>query len=317
LSLVRVTEVTADWDENEESPPFLIDGVVSSSMTLLYGRSKCGKSTMASALAVALANGDKQFLGKQVYDSDHKVGIVAGDPGGTGEFGRRIHHALRPGVTVPILAPERPARPEVWEAVRDYVDKLGVTFLIIDNLSNFIPPGGSLSDDQAVNTIYDHIEQFPRGDIPVLVVAHVSDRMTEHGPQRTPSGSFVIRARPRWWWHMWQRNDGTAVNEFDGNEGTQHTITVSEPVGRPSFAVLATDTDPARGRRDRAAATMQRREEIQRYVLADCQGESNTKTAGMLAEKFGGTIPSHKTSLSQGRYGTRRNTAGQWEVVTP
>ena len=57
-----MTTVTNKYVPYQERPPFLVAGVLHSTMTLFYGEKGTGKSTLAAMLAAALANGARDFL---------------------------------------------------------------------------------------------------------------------------------------------------------------------------------------------------------------------------------------------------------------
>jgi energy-coupling factor transporter ATP-binding protein EcfA2 len=300
------TLITSDYDLSEEPLPFLVDGIIHESMTLLYGQTCSGKSTIAAALAVALANGETHFLGRKIANDGQRmtVGIVAGDPCGAREYTRRLVETKAIGSgRVYVNEPYRPTRHETWDEVRDAAQQYGWQFVVVDNLSSFVP--GSLNDDVSVKLFYEQIEQFPRDGIPVLVVAHTSDKWTDRGPSRIPMGSSLIRFGPRWWCNAY-RSGGYLQLEYDGNEGTPHRITVNEPNGIPSFEVVRTaDTDELRGQR-RSVETLAKRAGIREFVLAECQHLNGKETAKQIAEKFGGSESSHQTLLSRGGYGIKR-----------
>jgi hypothetical protein len=110
------TRVTKDSDLADEPLPFLVDGIVHESMTLLYGQTCSGKSTLAASLAISLGNGDGKFLGRNVERNGEPltVGIVTGDPNGGREYKRRIIESEYLGDTAEIYInePHRPTRGE-------------------------------------------------------------------------------------------------------------------------------------------------------------------------------------------------------------
>ncbi len=299
-----VTKLTKDFDLTDEPLPFLVDGIIHESMTLLYGQTCSGKSTVAASLAIALANGTTHFLGRQVERNGQPltVGIVTGDPNGGREYKRRIIESghLGKNAVIYVSEPHRPTRRETWDEVHEVADEQGWQFVIVDNLSSFVP--GSLSDDVSVKAFYEQIEDFPRREIPLLLVAHTSDKWSDHGPSRIPMGSSLIRFGPRWWINAY-RTGGYLHLDFDGNEGTPHSIVVNEPDGNPRFEVVRT----GEARLKRAPDTMAKRTKIRDYVLSECQGLNQAKTAEKVAETFGGKKSSHEVQLSRGAYYVRRD----------
>ena len=302
----RSTYITRDTDLTEEPSPFVVEGIIHESMTLLYGQTCSGKSTIAASLAIHLANGAPRFLGRPIMRPGRmNVGIVTGDPSGGNEYRRRIVKSglLDSGIGIYLNEPYRPTRKETWEEVHEQADDESWQFVIVDNLSSFVP--GSLSEDAAIKAFYEQIEVFPRMGIPVLLVAHTSDKWTEHGPSRIPMGSSMIRFGPRWWINAY-RSGGYLHLDFDGNEGTPHSIITTEPNGIPSFDVIRTlDTDEFRGQR-RGAETHAKRELIRTHVLTDCQALNGKDTAQALADRFGGSPSTHASALSKGDYRVKR-----------
>lgn len=172
---------------------------------------------------------------------------------------------------------------------------------------------GSLSNDDAIKALYEQIEWFPRQGIPVLLVPHTSDKWSEAGGySKIPIGSSLIRFGPRWWAFMY-RARGNAVIAFDGNEGTPHTITLTEPDGTPVFDVISVEDELA-ARRKRQEETRRKADEIRGYVLSECQGLNGQQTAAELAARFGGAASTHAGQLSRGGYGVRR-IDGRWQAA--
>ena len=158
---------------------FLIDGVLHRSLTLIYGQTNVGKSTIAASIAVALATGKNEWLGRSVSPAAHgPVVIVCGDPDSCYEYQERLYK-VRDEFTdksqhVEFVAPFRPVSPEGWEQVRSVVTETRAKVVIVDNLSAFI--GGTLSDDALIKQFYIEMDRFTRLGIAVLVLAYVSEK---------------------------------------------------------------------------------------------------------------------------------------------
>lgn len=303
----RTTTITKSYDIADEPLPFVVDGLVHQSMTLLYGRTCAGKSTLAAGLAAALANGHSTWLGHKINAAGPlRVGVIAGDPLGAREYTRRLvgTGAIGNGV-VDVNEPYRPTREETWDEVRDVAEANQWQFVILDNLSAFVP--GSLNNDDDIKALYMQVEAFPRAGVPVLILAHSSDKASTGSYSRIPLGSSLIRFGPRWWVCA-NRRGGKLHLDCDGNEGTPHGIILSEPDGTPSFDVLKRVTaDELRGRaRDRSAETAQKRDRTREFVLSECQSLSGKDTAVRIAERFGGAASTHEAQLSRGAYGLKR-----------
>lgn len=301
---VTTTLLTRDYDFAGEPPAFLVDGVVHRSVTLVYGQTCSGKSTLAASLAAHLANGAGEFLGRTIANGGEPmtVGIIAGDPLARPEYADQLvtSGAIGDG-KVYLSEPDLPVRAAAWAEVREQAADLGWQFVIVDNLSSFVP--GSLNSDDDVRSFYGELSDFPRRDVPVLVVAHTSDHAGERGYSRIPMGSSLIRFGPRWWCYA-RRGGGRLTLEFGGNAGAPHSIVVTEPDGTPYFEVLdaAGSDELAERRRSRARRTLDQRAEIGRYIADHCQGMSNSAAARAVAEQFDLNPETVRSYISKGVY---------------
>jgi hypothetical protein len=305
---------------------FLIDGVLHRSVTLIYGQTMAGKSTIAASIAVAIATGKGEWSGRPVSPAAHgPVVIVCGDPDSRYEYQERLCK-VRDEFTdesqfIELVAPFRPTSPEGWEEVRSVVAETGAKVVIIDNLSAFI--GGTLNEDAPIKQFYVETDKFARQGIAVLVLAHVSDKPGPDGrAARLPIGSALIRFGPRWWALAW-KGGGKVRLEFDGNSGGAWWLDLSEPDGIPRFEVLGSKTtgELREGRekraRDRDAKTRDDRSEVGDWVVTNCQGMNRERAAQAVEGAFRGYKASTaKTLLSSGAFGGVKQVARRpprWE----
>jgi hypothetical protein len=306
---------------------FLIEGVLHRSVTLIYGQTMAGKSTIAASIAVALATGKTEWAGRTVSPSGHgPVVIVCGDPDSRYEYQERLFK-VRDEFTaasqyIELVAPYRPTRPEGWEQIRRVVDETGAKTVIIDNLSQFT--AGSLSDDDLVKQFYAEVDEFARRGIAVLVLAHVSDKKGPDGQaSRLPIGSSLIRFGPRWWALAW-KGGGKVHLEFSGNGGGGWWLDLTEPDGTPRFDVLGGKTTGelregrVRRARERGEKTEDDRSAVGDWVIANCQGKNRKEAAGAVAGHFPGyQVETAKGFLSDGAFGGVKNvgtrSAPRWE----
>ena len=296
----KLTHITAEIPEGDDVSPFVIDGVLHRSTTLIYGQTEAGKSTVAAAIALAVAGNQPEWLGRPV--SRHgQVLIVAGDPDGEREYRQRLTNGRDQDIDV--YAPNRPAIPETWGEVAMIARQCDSTLVVIDNLSAFVP--GTLNDDYAIKQFYGQTDNIARDGAAVLIVAHTSEKSGEHGPSTKPMGSSYIRFGPRWSCYA-HRSRGSLVLDFDGNEADPWQLQVSKPNGRPeAFEVLAHigADELAERRSGRAQRQDDKRRRICQYVGEHRGSMTDAALAALIAEQFGGKISSHKTLLSRGAYG--------------
>ena len=278
----------ADYNPYAERPPFLVDGILHHTMTLLYGEAKSGKSTLAAALAAAMANGEPDFLGrKTTTGKPASVGIIAGDFGDDAAYGSQLRGVLNDGAAVRVYGLDRPPGRRVWEGLQLKARENRHSLIIVDNLTSFV--NGSLSDDVAVNALYDQLDVFIRDGVAVLVVAHTSEKPGEHGYKSPyPMGSSAIRARARWLWRVQPAKGDVIRLSFSGNYDAPHDIIVAAPRGVPRFDVVSTaDADElaqrrAERQRNRDRATLDANAKDARLVVDHCQGMTKADTARWL-----------------------------------
>ena len=314
------TTVTNRYVPYQERPPFLVAGVLHSTMTLFYGEKGTGKSTLAATLAAALANGAGDFLRQSIATTGRQsVGVIAGDFGDDEAYGDQLRNVLDDGAKVIVYGLDRPPVVKTWEGLQLAARRAKHGLVIVDNMTSFV--NGSLSDDISVNRFYDEMDKFVRDGRAVLVIAHSSEKSGEHGKSRLPMGSSVIRARARWTCFI-ESNYGNTRLTFDGNYGAPHQMIVSPPNGTAAFSVVSAigPEEFAAGKlarsRTRRAQTEARREGIADFVLESCQGLSQAVTAEKIEAQFDGAVSTHKTHLSRGAYGVMMDRAShQWVRV--
>jgi hypothetical protein len=308
-------KITKLSDPAAEQPPFLVKGILKHTITLMYGEAKIGKSTLAAALAAALADGKQEFLGKTITATGPvSVGVIAGDFGDGDAYAEQFR-LVTDADSITIYHVNRPPNRQLWDELRLDVQEAHHNLVIVDNLTAFIP--GSLNDDVSVNEFYDFMDGFARRDVAVLVIAHISEKTGEHGKSKYPMGSSAIRARARWLWRVERCRNGLRMT-FEGNGDAPHEMIVSEANGVPSFDVLSTTgSDELADRRDRKARERQQKTRDQRsqyrdFVIGECPHLNGAETAAAISARFGGAVSSHQSMLSKGAYGVRRQPGGGW-----
>jgi AAA domain-containing protein len=287
----------------DERPPFLVDGIVASTLTLLYGAPKSGKSTLAAALAVSVANGT-EFLGRPVNAiGTNRVAIVTGDPGDDDHYTRMIHRDVPAGSVRP-YAFSRPPMPEIWAKVCYEIQRDQTELCIIDNLVAFVP--GDVNDHRPVRVFHDQaIDQLTRDGIAVVLIHHTSEKRGDHGYSKTPMGNTAISAAARWKWRV-ETPDivGPSRLTFEGNYGPTHEMHVTRPAGAAHFDVLEVvePDELAQRRRNRQRATLDQRAAIGTFIATECQGLTQVDAASKVAQHFGLNPATVRTYIVKGIY---------------
>lgn len=252
--------------------PFLVDGVLHRSQTIIYGQTNAGKSMLSLSLGVSVASG-RNWCGRTVT-SNGDVAIVSGDPDGLYETYERLDK-VRDDVSegrIRIILPQRPMARETWFEVEQATE--GCSLMILDNLTQFVP--GSLNDDNAVKLVYEQLQGLSRRGMAVCVLAHTSDKKNEHGfSSDIPLGSTIIRTVPRWFVYM-KRSRGVLSVSMSGNSGGRPwEMTLTEPTDTPRFQVIDTVSadELAQKRQQRARKrgkeALDRNAQIAGYIAAN------------------------------------------------
>ncbi len=299
---IETFDFRSDTPMPEGPPPFLVEGVLHRSQTILYGQTCAGKSMLALSLAVAVASGQTRWLGQEIA-SGGRVAIVSGDPDGKYETLERLDK-VRPDLgagDIRLIMPERPMARESWFEIAGATE--GCRLMFLDNLTQFVP--GSLNDDNAVKLVYEQLQILSRRGMAICTLAHTSDKKNENGyASDVPLGSTIIRTVPRWFVYA-RRTRGSLVVSLDGNGGRPWELRLTEPTDTPRFEVVSASTaDELAERREQRARTrdrakLDRNAEIAAYWRDNCEGLSDVKAGEVLSAKFGGAAGTHRVNIAR------------------
>jgi hypothetical protein len=299
---IEVLSFRSDTPMPEGPPPFLVEGVLHRSQTILYGQTCAGKSMLALSMATAVASGQTNWLGQGIASAG-PVAFVSGDPDGKYETAERLDKA-RPELgsgEVRLILPERPMARESWYEIAAASE--GCRVLFLDNLTQFVP--GSLNDDNAVKLVYEQLQILARRGMSICTLAHTSDKKNENGyASDIPLGSTIIRTVPRWFIYV-RRTRGHLVVSFDGNGGRPWEMTLTEPTDAPRFETVAVSTaDELAERRGQRAHTrdkakLDRNAAIAAWWQDNCQGMTDTQAGEKIAAEFGGAASTHRVKIGK------------------
>jgi hypothetical protein len=178
-------------------PPFLVDGLISESATMLLGDPKVGKSFLVVSLAKALSAGESEWLGRKVYGGRRGVVIATTDPGNHREYIRRLAAlgvADGGGVTV-VGVDEKPEDPDRWyHSARTVLDQHGASVLVLDNVLGAMPPKHSVNDPASAKLLTDPLTRLTNDGTAVITVHHHGKAFA--GP-KSGMGSQMFTAWPR------------------------------------------------------------------------------------------------------------------------
>lgn len=289
--------------EADDVEPWLIEGVISSGSTLLYGQAKVGKSFLVSALIASLMSG-QDYLGRPVpRDRDFSVALCWCDDGDRATYARQVREVLPEGAaaqvgfyTMPPMSQER------WDELYNQVTERKHSLVVIDNLTQALD--GDINSQRDVGRFFQGVRKFTRSGIPVVIVGHSSDKVGVSGyaPDK-PMGSSAIRGAVRWLCYVKRSNKGNITLTFSGNHASAHKITVKHGVGARFDVIASMDSEQVEAesknrQRQRDKSTLDRNQKMAEYVVTNCQGMSGREAAKRLADQFGGSAATHQSSIS-------------------
>jgi hypothetical protein len=119
----------------------------------------------------------------------------------------------------------------MWHAFYDRVMSEGHNFVVIDNLAQTL--NGSVNDDAVVRQFFDGVRLFVPAGIPVVIVAHSSDKAGVNGYKpETPMGSAYISQAVRWRIFARRSRKGNMTLRFMGNHAEPYEMTLYHGGGR-------------------------------------------------------------------------------------
>ncbi|NMI58423.1 MULTISPECIES: AAA family ATPase [unclassified Streptomyces] len=186
FGIKRLSEVTPS---NET--PFLIEGLIHRTATMIYGRPKAGKSFVALSAGMALGEGTP-WLGREVEAKNTLLWAL--DPGQQDETWQRFNTAGGRKDSRLFITDVRPEdTDEWWTEFSDVLLSTGVEVLIVDNLSALLGRG-SYNNDADVRPALGRLQALLNEGIAIVLVHHSGKFNEETGSQKSPMGSTAIEA---------------------------------------------------------------------------------------------------------------------------
>lgn len=292
---------------------WVVENVIGSTTTLLYGEAKCGKSFLVSALIKALATGD-DFLGVPVpQDRAFSFAICWTDDMGAVEYRDRVLTVMPDEPDAKFYRLPIMRTPDMWQALYTQVLADGRNFVVIDNLSQVA--NGSVNNDEVLREFFDGVRLFVRAGIPVVVVAHSSDKAGMNGQKsELPLGSSYITQAVRWRIFAKRSRRGNMTLKFMGNHADPYELTLLHGAGA-RFDVIdrkCPKGEPEKPKRQRSKARLDNHGELASWVVENCQGLSQRKAAEKLANLDGITSGAAETRI---RRAPVENVEGAWQLT--
>jgi len=152
----------------QETEPWLIEGMVCPWLTLLSGQPKHGKTILAGHIATALIN-NESILGKKVKPGEHQIAWMGYDGGWKDEIVTRLKSKANNKIAT--YAPIRSIDDNLWREFAFALKEEGTTLFILDHLYGM---AGTIGLNDAnnfailANLLRPIYEEYK---IPVLVLA--------------------------------------------------------------------------------------------------------------------------------------------------
>nr|WP_280142735.1 AAA family ATPase [Amycolatopsis rubida] len=305
------TSLKQAWERAQATEPWVFPETVCSSVTMIYGRSKVGKSYLVASMVLSLMLKGRKFLGMEPVDRSKlwRPAILCTDPGSEEEYGERIYpYAESDDLGFYYIG--RTARPEEWEALTEHLIAEGRNFVVLDNLMGAT---GDTNAAEAMTTVFDGLTRLTRIGIPVVVLHHE----TEKGAYVTgapPMGLSNSVQKSRVWIQVRQTNrrkfrGGNLAMIIRGNRLDQDQELIASPGPGTDQQVISRgpwdskddqDEGKTAKKRKRAQDTQDARLAQAEWVVANCQGMGLSDTAQALADQFGKTKASAREALMRG-----------------
>ena len=170
-------------------PPWVLDGYSArGAVTMLAGKPKAGKSTLAWAMAEAVDAGAGSFLGRRVDGGP----VVCVSEEGAGTLRPKLPKSSRSLVLTRDGAWPKPRWPELISAAVAEAKRIGAVLLVVDALSFWASLGeGQAKDPGAAQAMMDALGEATRAGLAVLVVHHTRKAPGEDGDAVRDSNAIV------------------------------------------------------------------------------------------------------------------------------
>jgi hypothetical protein len=238
--------------DDADRDAFLIEGVLHSDLTLLYGASEVGKSHLAVSLTEAVIRGGDWF-GHPVHRTGRVV-ILTSDPGGVREYSERLGDFGTDSVGV-----ARPPAPDVhlWAGLAGACVDQGIKLVVLDNLYSWCATA-DVNKNAEIGRPLSCLDPLIDKGIPVLLVHH-----TPKDGGKTPAGAHSILAKARHSIHL-----SRSAMTVHGNSVPEVRYVVDRSAGRVIDIVRGSGSSDARSPVKKPGRRREQRPAQEREALA-------------------------------------------------
>lgn len=284
--------------EAAKMPADLLDGVLHTGTTILYGPSGIGKGRVIAELVTAGVSG-QPWAGRTWCRPVERVAIIATDVGAVREYGAYLEHAglgLEHEEQVRIYPVETAPSSARWAETTGAVIGWHPSLVVLDNGTEMVR--GSVNDNERVAELFADLRTLHSGRdrVPLLIAHHTAKPDPKVGNRRgrTPLGSVA--------WETFSRSKIYAREAYAGDHASV-TLEIRPREAAPWEAHLIERDDrlmfdhagdPAERKAQRRQDTSARDGEIARWYDANCRRLTNADASRVLADQFPILAPSAK-----------------------
>ncbi len=174
-------------DACQGRPQFLVDGLIHSTATMVFGISGGGKTWFMVDVVAAVARGDDWF--EQAVNGDpRRCLVLASDPDGEREYAERLAVALEgPARGNVFVAVPPPVEPTAWAQLAQELVEEEFGLVVIDNLYTWAGEVDMIKNAEVARPLAC-VKALATAGIPVVLVHHTNDR------GKKPAGVHAITA---------------------------------------------------------------------------------------------------------------------------
>lgn len=270
---------TEDVQTAMETPDWILDDLVTPTLTMWVGAGGSGKSIGALKLCRDIHQGTGVSLGKKLSVTGKTAWITA-EIGGAEELYKRVGlYGIRPEDMyigeIDDLSPE---------SIR-MMKGDGVKLLVVDHLTAMIEPGQSVNHSSAVKGALDKFKPAVDAGIAVLVLHH-SNKYAEEvaaGSAQAVNGvrhvvALIGSPGPDQVWSVMKSNVDSKVHE-------DYEPMVIQGANLKEVKKTKSDTRKA----EKAEAAREAEAQQLAYYRSECAGLSNVDAGAEMAKRFGGS----------------------------
>jgi hypothetical protein len=235
------------WLKAQPENPFLGEGLVDHA-TMIIGQPMAGKSMLSTSLALALSNGDDEWLGRKVNGGPYQVAFGVTDPRAEGEAARR----LKPHADDFLIGSVFDNHDDYWKTLADELVSADVDVFILDNVMGSIR--GEVNSASDARRFTDGLRYISAAGINLVVIHHAA-KPGPGGEAKTPMGSQHFKAWCRTLLHLGGTGDRRTLTVLSNNaEGESIKLDYRDC----RFSLRGAADDAQEPKRDRGAERLDR-----------------------------------------------------------